>query len=302
MSGSTDSIVTALVTQFTDQLHITAQQNSTKLKGKIIERPVKNANIMTYDSLGNLEAMEVTERHSATTFGTITHSRRQVAMRDFRATLPFDDFDKLQMLVDPSSEYSRAVVKALYREYDILALKAALASVATGRNGETTLTAAADGVDTVGDGSVALNYDTILSIKEGFFNSDVGIENDEQIVIPITGRQWSDLMKEEEFTSNFFMGTKPVMDGLGVISSMPLGITFVMFEGNDTKYLPKATTIRTIPVFAKRGICMGVNRDITVTINQRPDLNNLWQVQALMWMNAVRSEGKLVKKVLVKES
>lgn len=294
----TQTIDQALITTFSQNVHLEAQQMSSKLRGKIKEIPV-GGNEHAYDRLGSMNAIEITTRHAATQAQDVTHSRRQIKMRDFAATLLLDKFDDLQVLIDPASEYARQVAMAMMRQYDIIALEAALASVKTGRNFGTTVTAATDGVTTISSGSTNLTYEKLLNIHENFINKDVGVEENAQIYLAITGSQHTALMKEQELTSGDFGREYAIERGRMIRAA---GINLVLFEGTTSTYLAKSGNVRDCIAFANDGIVMGVNQDITLDVDKRPDLNNAQQVQARFFLGAVRSEGVRVQKVQCDES
>ena len=289
----TDTIDKALITTFSANVHIEAQQMSSKLRSKIKEIPV-SGNEHAYDSLGKVEAIEIVTRNAATITQDISHDRRRIKMRDFATTLMLDRFDELQVLIDPAREYAKAVATSMMRKYDILALEAAVASVYTGRNFGTTVTAASDGVTTIANGGTNLTYEKLLSIHETFINNDIGIEESAQIYMAITGKQHTALMKEQELTSGDFSSDYVIDKGRIVKAA---GINLILFEGTTTNYLAKSGNIRTCIAFANDGICMGVNQDITLSIDKRPDLNNAQQVQARFFLGGVRTEGERVIKV-----
>lgn len=298
------SIDQSLVIQFSEMVHLLAQQMGSRMKGRVEEMPVRG-NKFTYERLGSVEAIEVTTRHAATIAQDIAHSRRGGTMRDFRATLLLDQFDSLQVLIDPAQDYARGVARAMMREYDRLCIKAALATVNTGRNLDVPVTATADGVQTVAANATGLTFDKLLEIHQNFINAEVGTDLEEELFLCITGKQHADLLKEAELTSrDFTNGGDASMMGQTVIDrgriAKAMGINLIVFGTgpNITNPILSATGgTRHCIAFAKSGICVGMNKDITVRVDNRPDLNNSQQVQASLFFDAIRTEGVKVQQV-----
>lgn len=293
-----NSIDQALITQFQSDVHRLAAQSKSRLRGKVMERSC-NANTFTLERFDNDGLpIEVTGRHEPTVVSEQTHSRRQVNMKDFKKTLLLDEFDDLQVLIDPEREYADAVVKAMMRQFDKQIIEAATATVTTGRTGGSTVTFAADGGQTV-TASSGLTYEKLLEVKENFIKNDVGVDMDEKIYLLISEKQHTDLMKEAELTSGDFMRDYFIEQGY---ITRALGMEIVMFGSGNNAALPISGSVRQCLAFSNRGVCAAINKDIGVKVNERPDLNNAMQIQATFYMNALRTEGELVQKINVTES
>lgn len=294
----------ALVIQFGEMVHLLAQQMGSRLKGRVEETPVRG-NKFTYERLDQVQAIEVTTRHAQTVAQDITHSRRGGTMRDFRTTLLLDQFDELQVLIDPAQDYARAVARAMMRQYDRLCLQAALGTVNTGRDLDVPVTAANDGVVTVAANATGLTFDKLVEIHQNFINAEVGVDLDEEIFLCITGAQHADLLKETEVTSRDFTNSGNLsMIGETVIDrgriAKAAGINLIVFGSGPNINNPLITatgSTRHCVAFAKSGLCVGMNKDISVRVDNRPDLNNAQQVQASLFFDAIRTEGVKVQQV-----
>jgi hypothetical protein len=297
----------SLVIQFGEMVHLLAQQMGSRTKGKVRETSVRG-NQFTYERMDQVQAIEVTTRHADTVAQDIAHSRRGGTMRDFRATLMLDEPDNLQVLIDPSRDYAESVARAMMRQYDYLVLNNALATVYTGRNLTTPVDAEDDGVLTVEASATGLTFDKLVEIRQNFINNDVGTDLQEDLYLAITGTQHADLMKEVELTSRDFtsFGSSSMM-GETVIDrgqiTKALGMNLIIFAANaNNPMLQKTGNTRNCIAFAKSGIVVGMNKDISVRIDNRPDKNNATQMQASMYLDAIRAEGVKVQKVECVES
>jgi hypothetical protein len=168
------SIDQALITEFSGMVHHEAQQLTSKLKPYAMIKEM-SGDVFAYDGLGRVEAREVTGRVNPATFDDIDHNRRKISRRRFVVNLPIDSSDVRGALQDPNGEYAKAVAAAMQRQWDRVIQDAAFANILTGRDFETTVTAANDGVLTV-DATAGLTYEKLLEIGQNFIDNDVDYE------------------------------------------------------------------------------------------------------------------------------
>jgi hypothetical protein len=50
-------------------------------------------------------------------------------------------------------------------------------------------------------------------------------------------------------------------------------------------------------VMSKRAMCVGMSKEVSIKIQERPDLHETVQVEVVFELGAVRTEGKKIKKV-----
>lgn len=295
----TQSIDQNLVTQFSSEVLVRAQQMKTRFRGNVKEVFVRgnDAAIERIDSVGSIE---VTTRHADTVAQDITHDRRQIKMREFRSTILLDEFDDLQVLIDPQRQYAESVARELMRNYDRVVAEAAFASVNTGRNFGTSVTFANDEGVTIASGSTGLTYDKLLEVKENFIDNDVNTDMGERLMIGISSKGHTDLMKEVELTSGDF--TRDLVVEKGQITRAA-GFDLIQFSGTQSPaVISKTGSDRDNIAFSSEGIVVGINKDIGVRIDRRPDKNNAIQVQASMFFGATRADGRRVIKVQSSEA
>ncbi len=291
----TAQINNALVIQFSDMVHVKAQQMKSRLRNRVETKMVKGEDY-AYEDIGSLEAIEITSRHQKTQGQDITHGRRRIRMREFRATIYLDKKDQLETLIDPQRNYAAAVARSLYRKFDAVAASAAFATVATGKDFSTSLTFAQDGGVTV-NATSGLVYEKLLEVEENFIDGDVGTDEIEDYYLTITGEENTDLKGETELMSGDFT-RQYALDNKNGRLQVANGFELVHFAaGAAVPILNVTSATRDLIAASKRGICVGISEELSVEIDKRPDLNNCTQVQASMFLGAVRTEGKLVQKV-----
>jgi len=290
-----DTIDQALITQFSDMVHHEAQQLQSKLRPYVNVKQM-SGDVWAYDGLGKVEAREVTGRNVAATFDDITHNRRKLSRKRYVINLPIDASDVRGALLSPDSEYSKAVAAGVLRQYDRTIYNAAFADVLTGRDFETTVTAAADGVLTV-DATAGLTYEKLLEVRQNFWDNDVGLDSNEKIYLTITGDEHTSLMGEEELISGDFNREFVVEKGR---IAQALGMDLVGFAASvASPIIPTVSSQRQLLAASSRGICLGVSKEMSIKIQERNDLIETTQVQVVMEIGAVRTEGALLQKVTV---
>lgn len=288
-----DSIDDNLIIEFSDLVHKVAQQKTSRLK-PYAQIKQMSGDVFAYDGLGRVEAREVSGRNVAATFDDIQHNRRKMIRKRYVVNLPIDASDVRGALLNPESNYADAIANAAVRQYDRTIYDAAFASVLTGRDFETTVTAATDGVTTV-DATGGLTYEKLLEIGENFMNDDVGVESDESIYLTITGAEHTALMKEVELTSSDYNRQYNVEKGKMTEAA---GIKLIPFAASvPSPIIPVAGGERKLLAASSRGLCLGISKDMSIKVQERNDLIETTQVQVVFEIGAVRTEGVLVQQV-----
>ena len=288
-----DSIDQSLIIEFSDLVHKVAQQKTSRLKPHAQIKQM-SGDVFAYDGLGRVEAREVSGRNVAATFDDIQHNRRKMIRKRYVVNLPVDASDVRGALLNPESNYADAIANAAVRQYDRTIYDAAFASVLTGRDFETTVTAATDGVTTV-DATGGLTYEKLLEIGENFMNDDVGVESDESIYLTITGAEHTALMKEVELTSSDYNRQYNVEKGKMTEAA---GIKLIPFAASvPSPIIPVAGGERKLLAASSRGLCLGISKDMSIKVQERNDLIETTQVQVVFEIGAVRTEGVLVQQV-----
>lgn len=288
-----EQIDNALVTQFSDMVHVAAQQNKARLRPYVQIKQMKG-DYFAYDGLGLIEATEILGRHQPVVFSDINHLRRKISRRRFAVTLPIDASDVRGMLLNPQSEYAMACVRAMERVFDRIVVEALFATVYTGRNMDTSVSFATDGGLTV-TATAGLTYEKLLEINQNFIDNEVGNDAPVTKILGISGDEHTALMKETELISGDF-SRQYVVDS-GEIKRAN-GLNLVLFAGAITNpILSVASSVRSCFALAQGGMCVGMSKEMELKIQERPDLHETTQVEIVFELGAVRTEGILVQKV-----
>lgn len=288
-----NSIDDNLITQFSDMLHVKAQQINARLRRFVTVQPMIGDDF-AYDGLGDVEAREVNGRVVPTVFDDIEHNRRRIKRRRFVVTLPVDASDVRGTLINPQGEYAAACIRAMARVFDRVGIEAAFADISTGRLFDTTVTFANDGGVTV-DATGGYTYEKLLEILENFTNNEVGNDIPEQLIILQTGTEQTALMQETELTSGDFTRQFAVEGGRMVNA---VGIDLIHYGASVVNPLLAVTAgTRDNIAMAARGLRYGLSKEMSVTIKDRSDHVEVVQVQTIGQLGAVRTEGVLIQKL-----
>lgn len=283
----------ALVTQFSDSVHVAAQQMKARTRPYVQIKPM-TGEVFAYDGLGPIEANEVVGRQQKVQFSDIDHRRRKITRRRFALTLPIDAADVRGMLLNPQGEYAQACARAMERVFDRIVVAALFATVYTGRDMSTAVTAATDGVLTV-DATAGLVYAKLLEINKNFIDNEVGNDVPEKIVMGIAGNEYTSLMQEVELVNDLY-SQHYVIDKGRMASAA--GIELIQFAGAVAKpILNVSGATRNCFAMSSRGICVGMSKEMSLKVEPRPDLIETTQVQIVFDLGAVRTEGLLVQQV-----
>lgn len=288
-----NEIDAALITQFSDMVHVKAQQMKSRLKPYFRMKQMTGDN-WAYDGIGIVEASEQNARISPVTFNSIDHLRRKVSRRRFVVTLPLDSTDVRAVLTNPQNDYAGACTRAIERVHDRVGIESALVSVSTGRDFSSTVTASADGVLTI-DATAGLTYEKLIEIRRRFTNNEVGNDMPERLLFLCTGDEEGAMMQETILINSLYSQQYVVDKGE---ITRAVGLEVIKYGASVTNPLIAAASgTRNCIACTERGIAYGMSLGLTLKIQERADLVETTQVQAIIQLGAVRTEGVLVQQV-----
>lgn len=287
-----ESIDNALVTQFSDQVHIAAQQSKARLR-PFCKIKQMSGDVFAYDGLGLAEASEIVGRHQPVVFSDIEHKRRKISRRRFALVLPIDASDVRGALINPQSEYAMACAKAMERVFDRVVVDALFADVYTGREFGTTVTFANDGGHTV-TATAGATYEKLLEANQNYIDHEIGNEVPVAKMMAISGDEHTAFMKETELISGDYNRSYVVEKGE---MQNACGFQLVKFAGGITRpILSVSGGVRNCFALAQDGMCVGMSKEMEIKIELRADLHETTQVSIVFELGAVRTEGERVQK------
>lgn len=284
------------VSQFATATSLLLQQKGSRFRGTVMTGTHVGKQASPVDQYGAVEAQQVTSKFSPLTRVDAPVDRRWVFPTDWELNQLIDSFDKLKMLLDPTSPILVSAAYGLGRKVDDLIIDAFFADAKTGETGASTTTFLAGNVVSVDLGGTAsnLNVAKLRRARRLLMAHEVDLDND-PIYCAISAVEHEALLNEIQVISTDF-NSKPVLVD-GKLQSF-LGINFLPSERLDTGTDDQAGTSRAIPIWAKSGMYLGLWQDIVTDVDQRKDLTGLpFQAYAKMSLGATRLEEKKVVKV-----
>jgi len=287
-------VETALVQAYKSNIEIQFQQKGSRLRDTVMIES-QNAEYEYYDRIGPTDAVEVTNRHGDTPLISTPHSRRRIATKDYDWADMIDKRDKLRMLADPTSSYTRNAVWAFGRKLDDAIIVAGLGSAFTGKTGSTEVTWDSNqniAVNYVESGAAANSNLTIGKLRRAqfLFYSQETVEEDEEIFCVITASQLQGLLRTTEVTSADYNTVKALVKG--DINTF-MGFTFKRTQRLTTS---SSATVRDVLFYPRSAITVGMADEVNVDVGPRRDKRNSIQVYVSATFGAVRMwEEKIVR-------
>jgi len=200
-----------------------------------------------------------------------------------------DDADKVRMLADPTSSYSRAAAAAIGRSMDDVIIDALGGTAKTGKTGTTST--AFPSSQKIAHGSAGLTIAKLVESKKKLDSNSVDPSIKRFIVV--SPEQIEDLLNNTTVTSSDFNTVKALAQG--DISS------FVGFEFIVSNRLSDDGTSRLCYAFAQDGVKLAVGKDVMARIDERSDKSYSTQVYYCATFGATRMEEDKVVEIACNE-
>ena len=307
-------VTTAFVKQFgANVFHLSQQRGSRMRIGVRTETQVGESRF--FDRIGAVVAQELTTRHSDTPQIDTPHSRRRVTLTDFVHADLVDTTDKLRMLMDPTSDYSKAFIWAMGRAMDDKIIDNADANAFGGKDGSTLVPHPNTQKIASVDAAAGANFN-VQAWRRGKKKLD---ENDVdpsiRRYIAYTASQEESLLSETEITSSDFNVIKALVMGnvntyLGMtpirLERINLQSGALLFDSGTGEQGGAADVdadgFRKVLIWAQTGLLLSIAQDMQSEIERRADKNFSTQVFARMSIGSTRMEEKQVVVVMSDES
>ncbi len=284
------------VETFSTILNLKLQQRQSKLRGRVMEgfHVGKQASPIQY--IGAIQMKSPTGRFAPIQRQDADFTRRWVLPVDKEAFQLIDNFDKLKLLMDPTSQYSDVAAAAVAREWDDRIIGAAFATAqigdatGVGLTTETFVTGSWQIAATFGSAAASgLTVAKMIEAKRVFRKAQVEVDT-ESLTWVTNSQGESDLLNQVQVVSSDFAGDRAVLvDG-----------KVTRFMGFDLVYSERLSSdgaTRQNIALVKSGAYLGIWKDTENSIDRRIDLSSLpYQVATLMSSGATRLEpGRLLQ-------
>jgi len=282
-------VTTAFVQQFSANISMLSQQMGSLLRSAVDVESV-NGEKAFFDQVGSAAAVLRTSRHADTPLVDTPHSRRMVTLSDYEYAELVDDADKVRLLVDPTSTYSRAAAAAMGRAMDDVIIAAALGTAKTGKDGGTS-TALPSG-QKIAHGSAGLTLAKLLSAKEILDANSVDPSIPRHIVV--SPKQISDLLNNTTVTSSDFNTVKALAQG--ELNSF-VGFNFIV----SNRLTTDSNSDRQVIAFASDGIKLAMGKEPQARIDERADKSYSTQIYYCQSIGSTRMEEEKVVEIACNE-
>lgn len=310
-------VTTAMVNQFSANVFHLSQQKGSRLRSTVRVES-QNAEAAFYDRIGAVDAKTKSTRHADVEYSDTPHSRRKVSMADFYYADLVDKEDKLRLLQDPESEYSKAAYMTLGRKMDDVIIASLLGNAYGGKEGASVIAlpnsqkiAAFDGVATTGR---KLNLKTLKAIKKIFTKNEALDMDSDLIHIAVTSEQIESLLDESELTSADFNTVRTLVQG--TIDTF-MGFKFIRIERLPTNlgtYTYNSSTgavgtggqtfaanSKSMIAWVPSALVLAMGSDVMGKIDEIPHKHYAKQIYASMTIGATRLEEEKVVEVICQE-
>ncbi len=298
------------ILQFTQNVELLLQQIRPRFAGAVAEgkylstpqgamaQVIKQFGEVDFSPL--LPGDQPNQWYGATVWDEIEHHQRWAIPADHKLSLPIAKQDELRMLGSPKSPYAEAGRAAYARLWDDYVIAAATNPAKTGTYDDlqdTVLPAEqiiGHDYDPHGQGQ-GLTISKLIKAKELLIAA--GNEPSEPRFFACSERQLSDLLNTTEVTSADYNTLRALVRG-------ELD-TFLGFKFISTERLSMTAgtpPIRHCIAWVKSGIAVGMWDGLEVKVDERPDMNYVWQIYMRCTLGATRTQEKKVVQVNCSEA
>lgn len=260
--------------------------------------------VQLIDFIGTVEFIERDTPYGDTKLTELEHTSRWISGVEYDCAILVDRLDLLKMIYDPTSPYVDRMREAAARKQDEIIMSKFFATAKTGKTGDTNTAFKAANI--VAHGGTRMSVAKLRALRKLIKKRHLDLRTRKPL-IGVTAEQIDDLLGEVAVGSSDYNSVKPLVDGE---VSQFMGFTFIPYEDNGTstggKGIPTfvdagPVTVRQLPVWVPDGMHFGSWEGLVVTINNRPDKNNIKQLHATFTAGAVRTEEDKVFQLQVVE-
>lgn len=278
------------VQQFASNLELLLQQKDSRFSDKVMIGSHVGEQASPVDQIGAVDMQAPAGRFAPIGRVDAAVDRRWVFPEDADLPQLIDSFDKLRLLLDPTSSYAQNAMAAINRKKDSIISAAFFADAKTGKSGSTTTTFLAGNQVAVATGAAAatgLNVAKLRAAKKLLMGHNLDLSA-EQIYMGVTSKQMDNLLAEAQVISTDFNSKPVLVDGL-VTNFM--GMNFVHYESLPTD----GSGYRRCPVWVKSGMHLGLWGSVYNDISVAKELSgHPYRLYSKMTLGGTRLEEKKI--------
>lgn len=276
------TIDSAFIEEYEDNVRHLQQQMETRLRPHIYEVS-SGGESYNFERLAATSAVQKVARRVATVYVDDTWTRRVAQPVTYTHTMTVEHEDRVQMLVNPDSNYAYNQAMAMNRQIDSLIIAACSGTALDGDGVPQAIPAA----QVLSDGLSPISFDLVTESQEQFMGNE--IMPDEAKIAVVGPTQVRKLMQLTENTSSDYVQAQ-ALQRYGIVPNW-LGYTWIV---SNLLEAPAGGELYCLS-FTMRGIGLAVNQDRFTRIGENPSLSYMWQVFSQWTMGAVRVEDEHVQ-------
>lgn len=293
-----ENLYELFTTQFSVNLRLKLQQMGSKIRGKVEEGFHVGKQASPVNQVGAVQLQAPAGRFAPLARVDASFTRRWVFPQPGELPQLIDQFDELETIVDPKSQYVTNASNAVGRAWDDVVIAAAFGTAQIGTDGAaftqetwSSFSGAYTVANIFGSGATSsgLTVAKLIEANRIFRHNHVDLEADPATVV-IGSTQEADLLKQAQVTSSEFNRNGGVLVEGRVTRFM--GFSIVVSER-----LTVASNVRKCIAFVKSGLYLGMWKDLSNVVSRRYDLSGQpWQLYTNTMYGATRIEpGRVVE-------
>lgn len=288
-----DNPTVSFVQEYGANVQMMAQQTQSKLRGAVREETVSGERhyFELYNTNGSMN--QVTTRFEDINPTDTLFERRAVDLVDYDFSQFVDKFDKLKMLIDPTSSIVQAQAAQMNRQIDDIIIASLYADMKTGKTGSTTSSltntvAINSWAYGTGSGNSNLTISKLIEAAAILDAADVDMMDRYLVMDPVNH---SKLLATAEATSSDYITSRSLetgeVDGL-------VGFKFI----KSTRLPVDGSGYRRCFAWQKSGMALATAQAPQFDVTQRKDKRGMpWQAYMSLSMAGTRLENSKVVEV-----
>lgn len=287
------------------------QQTASELRPTVRNEP-QEGEMKMWDFIGETSGQEDLPRGAEVPDIPSPYSRRKNTLHKWNKGEMIYEFDKLRMLLDPTSDINKATIAAANRWVDEKILQAVAAIVYTGKEGGTAVNSYdigecrlidGDGTEVAAGSNFSDTIQTGLTLAKialiGNLMDDASVPQGNRHLVANTDQKWY-LLGSTKATSADYASVRALT--YGEINSY-LGFTFHWLP--SARFTENATDTGCYEccAYQRDAVLLGVGKDIQTSVDRMPKYGpNAHFAQAEVFAGAVRLQGPGVVRILLKKA
>jgi len=290
----TITIDNAFIEMYKNNVIHLAQQQESKLRSSITQES-SSGEFHNFERLASTDALPKTGRRQESSAYYIDDawSRRVATPTTFVHLMTIEQEDKVQMLVDPGSEYAKNQAMAMNRSWDDQVIAAATGPALDKDHNNVNFPAG----QVIGTGATVITFDDITAVQELFLQNGIDLSVPKTAVIGPT--QVRKFLQLTEQTSADYV-RREALQKLSATGMVPnwMGFNWIV----STRLLASAAGKKSCLFYTSDALALAINQDVFTRIGENPDKLYMTQVFSQYTAGAVRVEDEKIVHLEVADS